>query len=353
VATGRYYDSNDEIQGLIEMLSNGTWTATEAPLPPGAASDSSVDFLALACPSVGSCVATGYYVDASGDGQGLIETLSSGTWTAMKAPVPAGAASDPATWLSAVACPSVGSCVATGRYFDPSFDSQIVIETLSAGTWTAMKAPFPPGAVASHGNTGPGVLACASVGSCVATGSYTDSNDRRQGFIDTLSDGTWTAMKAPVPAGAASWPAALLGALACPSVGSCVLTGTYVDSNGDLQDLIDTLSDGTWTAMKAPAPDGAASDPNAFLRVLACPSVGSCVATGYYGDASGDGQGLIETLSSGTWTPTEAPLPLGAASDPDAGLEGALACPSVGSCVATGVYTDSSGDQEGLIEEMG
>jgi len=32
-----------------------------------------------------------------------------------------------------------------------------------------------------------------------------------------------------------------------------------------------------------------------------------CVATGYYTDQSGDSQALIETLSGAKWTPTQAP----------------------------------------------
>jgi hypothetical protein len=186
VATGWYNDSNGDGQGLIETLSGGTWTATEAPLPTGVAADS-VNYLTapLACPSVGSCVATGEYDDSNGDEQGLIETLSGGTWTATEAPLPTGAANQLGVEFSALACPSVGSCVVTGEYWDSNDDEQGLIETLSGGTWTATEAPFPTGAASPPG-VGFSALACPSVGSCVATGGYVESPDAQEGLIEVM-----------------------------------------------------------------------------------------------------------------------------------------------------------------------
>ena len=55
---------------------------------------------------------------------------------------------------------------------------------------------------------------------------------------------------------------------------------------------------------------------------------------------------LLVTGSGTSWTAAEAPLPANAAADPGAGL-GSVACPSASSCVAAGVYTDSSGNLAG------
>ena len=70
-------------------------------------------------------------------------------------------------------------------------------------------------------------------------------------------------------------------------------TGWYTDQNGDTQALIDTLSDGTWTAQRAPLPAGAipskpsSSNLPATLFLVKCPAVGTCVATGVALDQSG------------------------------------------------------------------
>ena len=352
VATGYYRDSNGYKQDLIETLSGGTWTATEAPFPPGLASNPAFvrDLEAIACSAVGSCVVTGDYGDSNGSREGQIDTLSGGTWTATEAPLPPGALSNPEAGLGAIACPGVGSCVATGYYLYSNDYQQSLIETLSGGTWTATEAPLPQG-TAGNPDVNLYDLACSSVGSCVATGDYGDSNGYAQGLIETLSGGTWTATEAPLPQDAANNPVVNLYDLACSSVGSCVATGSYYDSNRDMQGLIDTLSGGTWTAVEAPLPEGAAIS-DVELEALACPSVDSCVATGSYDDSNRDAQGLIETLSGGTWTATEAPLPQDAANNPAVNLYG-LACPSVGSCVATGQYLDANGRPQGLIEDMG
>jgi hypothetical protein len=79
---GYYTDSSGNQQGLIETLSGGTWTATTAPagtLSPTAGTDPEVDFNSVSCPATGSCVAVGGYNDSSGNQQGLIETQSSTT----------------------------------------------------------------------------------------------------------------------------------------------------------------------------------------------------------------------------------------------------------------------------------
>jgi hypothetical protein len=61
-------------------------------------------------------VATGGYLDPSGMQQGLLLTRRRSSWTAAAAPLPAGAATDPLTSLTAVACPAVTSCAVAGSY---------------------------------------------------------------------------------------------------------------------------------------------------------------------------------------------------------------------------------------------
>ncbi len=178
------------------------WTALEAQLPANAAADPLVALDTVACPSDGSCVATGNYTDTSGDQQGLIETLASGTWTAAEAQLPANAGSDPLVSLGGLTCITGGSCVATGNYSDMSGDQQGLIETLAAGTWTAVEAPVPPNAGANPRLT-TSAPACPAVGNCVVTGEYTDTSGNVRSAIDTLSAGTWSAVEAPLPAGAA------------------------------------------------------------------------------------------------------------------------------------------------------
>ena len=284
-----------------------TWSAAEAPLPADAAQTSSQSAALddVACPGAQSCVAVGYYATSNSGGgngstHGLIETFSHGTWTPAAAPVDvAGTSQATFVYFSGVACPAQGACVAVGSYYDSQNIEIPLTDTLSGGTWTSAK-PALPGDAAQGKSAFLSEIACPAPGTCVATGWYTDTSGDAQGLIDTLSGGTWTAQRAPLPAGAipskpssSKLPTALF-LVKCPAVGSCVATGDYIDQSGGTQGLIDTLSGGTWTAQRAPLPGDAAANPVALVWALACPAPGACLAGGHYNSSNGQSRGLIE-----------------------------------------------------------
>ncbi|HXQ44620.1 MAG TPA: hypothetical protein VN816_08275 [Acidimicrobiales bacterium] len=366
VAVGDYTDSSGNLDGLVETLSAGTWTATTAPttgLSPASRNNAAVILTGVSCPSAGTCVAVGYYDDASGIAHGLIESLSSGTWTATTAPItglsPA-AGSDPAhsgQLLESVSCPAAGTCVAAGSYTDTSADDQGMFESLAGGTWTAATAPL--GGLSPAAGTNPEVqfagVSCPVSGTCVASGVYVDSSGNDQGLIESLAGGTWTATTAPTSGlspSAATSPQLNLGGVSCPVAGSCVAVGGYSDTSGNRDVLTETLSGGTWTALTVPtaglSPAAGTDLPAPALGNLSCLSATACVAVGFYVDTTDAGHAMVETLSGATWTASTAPD--GALGNkPGADLRG-VSCPAADACVAVGNYTNSLGDQQGLIE---
>ncbi len=227
--------------------------------------------------------------------------------------------------------------------------------------WTAAKAPLPADAGM---NPYPFLTSvkCVSASSCVAVGGYDDFSTNGQGLLETLSGTTWTPTRAPLPANAAANPQAGFQSVACTSMSSCLAVGTYQDSSGNYQGLLETFSGTTWTATEAPLPANAASACSQGCRTqltsVTCTSATSCVAVGSYevpGQSSGGlalFDGLVETLSGTTWTATEAPLPAGAASNQTAFVLWSVACVSASSCLAVGQYQDSSGNQQGLVETL-
>jgi hypothetical protein len=237
VAVGSIYPSSGNIGwGLIQTLQSGSWTPTEAPLPADAAAGDkgSGNLYGVTCTAPGACVAVGFYTQADGQSQGLIETLANGVWTPTKAPLPPGAQGP---WLDAVSCVSPRSCVAVGYELGVG-----LIETLANGTWHAAVAPRPKGAQSPEELTG---VACPVSGFCVAVG-YDGDNQNGHGLIDTLVTGTWQAAVAPLPANAArTGQGSALSAVACATVSYCVASGGYVDNNGQNQQLIETTSTST------------------------------------------------------------------------------------------------------------
>ena len=351
-AVGSYTDSSGNLQGLLLTRAAGTWAGVEAPLPAGAASDPIVLANSVSCASAGNCTAVGRYTDSSGNQQGLLLTQTRGTWRAVKAPLPAGAAARPDVSVNSVSCASARTCTAVGSYADSSRNQQGLLLTRTAGTWRAVKAPLPAGA-AAHSFVTLSSVSCASAGTCTAVGGYASSSGDILGLLltrttGTRTGGTWKAAKAPLPAGAAANPFVMLSSVSCASAGNCTAVGNYIGSSGSLLGLLLTRTGGTWRAVKAPLPAGAAARPDVSVNSVSCASARTCTAVGRYTGSSGNQQGLLLTWTGATWRAVKAPLPAGAAASPFAALS-SVSCASARTCTAVGNYTDSSGGRQGLL----
>jgi hypothetical protein len=404
VSVGSYRDSSFNLHGLIDMLSNGTWSALTAPtagLNP-AASASPGGLAALSCPAAGRCVAVGSYRDQAGNDDGEIDTWANGSWTAQTAPAISGTTN---VRLSGVSCPAAGWCVAVGSYENTAGNWRGLTETLASGAWTAATLPSgelspPPGPVLALG-----AVSCPAAGWCVASGAYENAARDSHGVIATLAGGAWHALTAP-EAGlnpAPGPPGVRLLGVSCPKPGMCAMTGAYVSTSNQEAGLTETLSKGTWTPAAVPGPpDGLspvacpaanwcvafgnwfmttlsggswhnATVPTAGLNPAAqaviritsvsCPAAGSCVAFGMYTDTSGLEHGFTTKLAHGAWTATTAPTrglrpPPNPTANPlqppyaESITTGGIACPAIGACVAVGYYVDTAPAFHGLIESQ-
>ena len=77
MAAGSYTARNGGIQGTLDTLSAGTWTAAAARLPADAAvTKQYVFFDSAVCPATGDCIAVGGYKIQNGSNRVLIETAA-------------------------------------------------------------------------------------------------------------------------------------------------------------------------------------------------------------------------------------------------------------------------------------
>ena len=313
VAVGRARDALQNYFPVAETYSQGSWSVSVLPMPANASSNNYDGVLySVSCPSDGVCAAVGGYdmFDPSTGYNyqiGLLETLSSGVWTPSEGALPSGVTSE-AVNVNSVSCSDQADCTAVGEIDDPS-GSAGLIYTWSAGSWSLQLAPVPSGFSNTIDLNG---VACPDTGSCVVVGSYEDTNYNEYGLILTLASGIWTAIQAPMPAN----QGAALNAVDCPDVGSCVAGGFYSDpTNTDgspwTEPVLLQLAADSWTAMEAPLPSDAPTNTVSDINGVYCPADGSCLATGnYFTDwPAGDESGLILTQSDGTWTAQSAPLP--------------------------------------------
>jgi fibronectin type III domain protein len=321
-----------------------SWTAAQAPLPPGG---HNAGLGGVSCPRPASCVAVGGYQDKTGAARPLILTRSGGSWVPSRPPLPSNAASSPDATLNGVSCSS-SFCVIAGGYVDKSRHLDALLLTRSNGKWTAAKAKLPANAASDQAATLGGV-SCASSSACVAVGHYYDKSSHEHGLVLTRSGAAWTPAQAPVPANAAAQSYTELDGVSCPSPSACVAVGGYTDKSGNAQLLVLARSGGAWRPAEEPLPaNGVSGSGGLPLLGISCSPAASCVATGIYWGAAGGGRGLLLTRTGGSWTPAQAPVPPNADARYNTWVFGA-SCASAASCVAAGSYFDSSDSPHGLL----
>jgi hypothetical protein len=302
-----------------EVLSDGSWTSNQLP---GPAPTSSASLSGVSCPSARSCTAVGTALDAH-DGFVLFdERLSGDKWSTTVLPQPAdtgtgGGRAGGSEPLAAVSCPTLSSCVAVGSYTDTDDDQVPLAEVFGSGAWKAEALPLPPNVPANVGVYLSGI-SCVSRTSCIAVGSVGGTGDL---LVETFS--------------APSWHANLLSThgfnsqltdVACVTLKSCVAVG----SDFLQRPIAATLSGSSWKVRTLPEPYG---DEGTVLRSISCTSPTDCLAVGFSGAPILRDAPTAETLSGTTWTATNLPV---TGSPNLTGLYGS-SCASVAACFSVGV----------------
>lgn len=303
VAVGSYLDTGGNQQALLVVESSGIWSGVAVPLPADASTTSPNNSLdAVSCEDATDCAAGGSYVTTAGQQQALLEVSASGTWSDVVVPLPANASTTAtANTIDAVSCPAVGGCLAAGSYVDNGGDQQVLLEAATAGSWANVTAPLPSDSSSTPNLNGLSSIACASPSSCTAVGVYQNEDGYQEVLIDTLTAATWSAMTAPLPPDAnVTEPFDSLSAVACPAAGNCIAVGFYSNTaKGYLypQALLELEVNGTWQVGSVQLPTDASTQlPYSLLSSVTCVSILGCAAAGLYSDKYGDTQALLDQL---------------------------------------------------------
>ncbi len=363
LAVGEYADTGAFDQPVVDTMAGSTWTSAQGALPSDAATDTTTVhpnawLYSVSCTSATSCVAVGSYRNTSNDQNGFVATLSGTTWSAQAAPLPSNAIAS-GSLLVAVSCASATFCVGAGSYPDTSAGNPsngwLVVD--ANGSLTGITAPQPAGAgddADGHQDSILSGVACPAATSCVATGHYNDTNGDPQPLVDMWNGTSWSGVKGPVPSGASTTPTSQqLVSVSCGSPSSCVAAGFYQDSSLSAFGLIDTLSNGSWSATKAPQPTNADAAAQATqLDEISCPTPSFCITVGSYVGTGATGFALLDTLSGGTWSPTETALPanVSTATGTTVAQGQVVACNSPVSCAVGGDYLDTNGNGQGYLD---
>ncbi len=340
---------------MLASEAHGKWQpASTGILPAGAPSTVQSFLSSISCPTAGTCVAVGnYYEDDATGFTDFIAVEEHGSWVrAFHPALPANALQPPNGNLVSVSCVAAGTCDVLGYYYDKADDIVQFSIAESGGRWHA------PTVIAARG-TGRAAqlasIACSRAGDCVAVGANDLSTIGPMAAVE--SRGHWGAARnLAQPKGS---QVGVLASVSCESSNSCVAVGIYTAKGDSLASIFATMSRGTWGRAQAlPArPAGAPAGSSTRLDAVSC-TRSFCEAAGTYVLKSGTNGWMTMRFSKGKWSGwTRIPLPAyGHPSDisTDVGTSPrAISCLSSGSCTVAGTFIDKAGDYQAAVATSG
>ena len=234
VAVGSYLDATAVTRGLVLTQSGSTWTSATLAPPANASAYAGTSIAEVTCVRHATCTVLGTYNAAGGGLAAFVDTGSSSSWLPASAVrLPANAAANPHAFLYGfvgVACASAGNCAVGGQYRDARGAYEGFLANETGGVWRRAVETLLPADGASAGQNGGVVsLACPAVGECRAGAAYLDTQGRYQGLLLSETDGVWRrGARVTLPGGATTvGQDGGIYAVACPTVASCVAVGSY------------------------------------------------------------------------------------------------------------------------------
>jgi hypothetical protein len=211
-----YDNGTGAVKLLAERWNGKEWAIQEPPTPK---SQGLVEPTGVSCSATEACTAAGFNVTADNVVAPLAERWNGKEWVSQEAPKPKGL-----SYLRGVSCPALEACVAVG---DGDWGSEgVLAEQWNGKAWSEQATP----AVAGGG----GLLgvSCVSTEACTAVGfrgAFTLEKSDEMTLVEQWNGKEWAIEETPDPAEAKS---SLLQSVSCPSAGSCIAAGEYVNSAG-------------------------------------------------------------------------------------------------------------------------
>lgn len=325
------------------VAATGGWGQAAVLPGTGKLGSGGADGSAVSCPSTGNCTAGGTYFPGGGASQVFVTSERDGRWgSAGGLPGLAALNSKGDGELNGLSCGSPGNCVATGAYLGSAgLEAYVAVQR----DWHWGKAGNIPGLSALNlgGDASARAVSCASPGNCVVGGSYLDSSGETQAFVVTLSNWHWaSATEVPGTATLNAGGSAELAVVSCRKAGDCSAAGSYRPNSTTTSGFVVTEKNGHWgNAIQVPGLAPLNAGGSAFPVALSCGSAGNCAAGGSYRDAASHGQAFLVTQSNGHWNKAAEVPGTGALNVGGSAQVTTISCSSAGNCAAGGFYVTS------------
>jgi hypothetical protein len=282
----------------------------------------------VTCVSASDCWAIGYYSSGTTTSafQTLIERWDGTAWAIVPSP---NTATTHDNILYSVTCVSASQCWAVGYYSNDNFYAQTLIERWDGTSWTIVNSPS---VSATQANLLNGVT-CASSSSCWAVGFiYTNGGVTFQTLIEHWDGTAWTIVNSP---NTSTEETNALYGVTCVSASNCWSVGYYINANGSYQTLIERWNGTSWTIVTSP---NISTTQRNSLAVITCVSASECWAVGHYVNAAASFQTLIERWDGISWTIVNSPN----TSSTEFNLLNGVTCLSASECWAVGYSSDGN-----------
>jgi hypothetical protein len=281
VAAG-YYTQNGGLpdQSLIEQWNGTAWTVVSS----ANVASVSNDLNAVSCSSPTFCIAAGETVNSSFLEQTLTDKWNGTTWTVVPSADTGTALSN---FLWGVSCTGGSSCMADGYYDDASGNQLTLIERWKGTSFAVMPSPNPSTTFSPASDSLWSVSCVKKVKFCMAAGDYTISGNVKQTLIEEWTGTTWTIVASPNTS--TTQDNGLYSGVSCASTTFC-MDATFCCDNTSFDQTLVLQWTGSWTIV--PSPDTSTSVNNR-LQAASCPTVTFCFAAGQYGSPASS-QNLVE-----------------------------------------------------------
>ena len=325
LAVGVNVGKSGSLAQVVVAWDGTAWRSVAVPTPEPTVAR--INLAAVSCTSATACIVVGTYVTLAGAGAERPYALAwNGTSLTPTAapPVPKNGG---LTSLTGVSCITTGkSCVAVGE--SQGGAGPLLMETWNGATWTLQTGTIPGGAQSTY----PGAVSCHFETFCVVVGeSYSSIAGAPTMLLAAWNGKVFTAMKAAVPAGAAT---ITLNDVSCPSATMCAAAGFSANPSGTSAFGFAEMWDGkSWTADKVAPPKGTTES---FLYGVSCRADATCVAVGSAGSSAAT-KATALSYDGKTWTAQTVPGPAAGTSSDFFGVN----CLRANQCVAIGETVSS------------
>jgi subtilase family serine protease len=242
--------------------------------------------------------AIGNYSDSNDNGLTLIEQWNGTNWNVVSSPNPGSGQNN--NTLTSVTAVSANNVWAVGYYYNSSGVDQMLSEQWNGASWNVVPDPTPSDQYQDPQLYG---VAAVSANDVWAVGSYSNSSGVVQTLIEQWNGTSWNVVPSPSPG--SSCPGSICNnfdSVVAVSANDVWAVGYEINASGNYQTLIEQWNGTSWNVVPSPNPSG--QHTSIILNGVAAVSANDVWAVGYY-----DHSTLIEQWNGTSWNVVPSPNP--------------------------------------------